>query len=75
MVREGYFRQNKKHADGTIRGTLHYGLLRSEFLEKKQGSAAKWSVLRNDLSRPVTPVILFPSCYARDRRNSRCGRC
>ena len=35
MVREGYFRQNKKQADGTISGTLHYGLLRSEFLEKK----------------------------------------
>ena len=31
MVKEAHFRQNKKHADGTISGTLCYGLLRSEF--------------------------------------------
>jgi len=31
MFREAHFRENKRHADGTISGTLHYGLLRSEF--------------------------------------------
>lgn len=31
MVREGYFRSNKKNPDGTCSGTLHYGLLRSEW--------------------------------------------
>lgn len=31
LVREAHFRENKRHADGTISGTLHYGLLRSEF--------------------------------------------
>jgi len=31
FVREGHLRENKKHADGTFSGTLHYGLLRSEF--------------------------------------------
>jgi ribosomal-protein-alanine N-acetyltransferase len=33
MVREAHFRQNKKNADGTISGTLCYGLLRSEFMK------------------------------------------
>jgi ribosomal-protein-alanine N-acetyltransferase len=42
MVREGHIRENKKNADGSISGTLHYGLLRSEFacseiLSKAQG--------------------------------------
>jgi len=42
MVREGHIRENKKNADGSITGTLHYGLLRSEFacsqtLSKAQG--------------------------------------
>lgn len=32
MVREGHIRENKRNADGSISGTLHYGLLRSEFL-------------------------------------------
>ncbi|MBN1891076.1 MAG: GNAT family N-acetyltransferase [Thermoflexales bacterium] len=31
MSREGHVRQNKKNADGSISGTLHYGLLRSEW--------------------------------------------
>lgn len=31
MVREGLLRQNKRNADGTISGTLHYGLLRDEY--------------------------------------------
>jgi aminoglycoside 6'-N-acetyltransferase len=31
MVREGHFRENKRNPDGTISGTLYYGLLRAEF--------------------------------------------
>jgi RimJ/RimL family protein N-acetyltransferase len=31
MIREGHFRENKKHPDGTFSGTLYFGLLRSEF--------------------------------------------
>jgi aminoglycoside 6'-N-acetyltransferase len=31
MVREGHIRENKKNADGSISGTLLYGVLRSEF--------------------------------------------
>ena len=31
MVREGLLRENKRNADGTISGTMHYGLLRREF--------------------------------------------
>jgi len=31
MVREGHIRENKKNADGTLSGTLHYGLLKREF--------------------------------------------
>jgi aminoglycoside 6'-N-acetyltransferase len=31
MALEGHIRENKRHADGSISGTLHYGLLRSEF--------------------------------------------
>lgn len=30
MVQEGHIRENKKNADGSISGTLHYGILRSE---------------------------------------------
>ena len=30
MVREGHIRKNKRNADGSITGTLHYGVLRSE---------------------------------------------
>jgi aminoglycoside 6'-N-acetyltransferase len=32
MIKEGHVRENKKHADGSLSGTLHYSLLRSEFL-------------------------------------------
>jgi len=32
FIREGHIRQNKLNQDGTIPGTLHYGLLRSEFI-------------------------------------------
>ncbi|MCL4271317.1 MAG: GNAT family N-acetyltransferase [Anaerolineales bacterium] len=35
MVREGHLRENKKNPDGTISGTLLYGLLRSEFTAHK----------------------------------------
>ena len=31
LVREGHIRENKKNADGTLSGTLHYGLLKREF--------------------------------------------
>jgi RimJ/RimL family protein N-acetyltransferase len=31
MVREGYWRENKLNADGTYNGTVHYGMLQSEF--------------------------------------------
>jgi aminoglycoside 6'-N-acetyltransferase len=31
MVREGHIRENKRNADGTMSGTLLYGLLRSEY--------------------------------------------
>jgi ribosomal-protein-alanine N-acetyltransferase len=30
FVREGHFRENKRHPDGTISGTLHFGLLKSD---------------------------------------------
>jgi aminoglycoside 6'-N-acetyltransferase len=33
MVREGHVRENKKNADGSISGTLYYGILRDEFEE------------------------------------------
>ena len=32
MVQEGHLRENKRNADGSISGTLYYGLLRSEFV-------------------------------------------
>jgi aminoglycoside 6'-N-acetyltransferase len=35
MVREGHSRENKRNADGSITGTLHYGLLRIEFTSGK----------------------------------------
>ncbi len=31
MVREGLLRENKRNADDTVTGTVHYGLLRGEF--------------------------------------------
>lgn len=31
FMREGHLRENKQNPDGTISGTLHYGLLRREF--------------------------------------------
>jgi len=33
MTREGLKRENKRNTDGTISGTLHYGLLKQEFDE------------------------------------------
>lgn len=37
FVREGHFRENKKHPDGTISGTLFYGLLRSAYEARQRG--------------------------------------
>lgn len=34
LIREGHIRENKKNPDGSISGTLHYGVLRSEFVIK-----------------------------------------
>jgi len=34
MVREGHIRENKRNPDGSVSGTLHYGILRSEFVIK-----------------------------------------
>jgi aminoglycoside 6'-N-acetyltransferase len=31
LVREGHIRENKRNPDGSLSGTLHFGLLRSEF--------------------------------------------
>ena len=31
MVREGHIRENKVNADGTLSGTVHFGLLKREF--------------------------------------------
>ena len=31
LVREGHVRENKRNADGTLSGTLHFGLLRREY--------------------------------------------
>ena len=41
MVREGHIRENKRNADGSISGTLHYGLLRSEFVSSEELSKAQ----------------------------------
>jgi aminoglycoside 6'-N-acetyltransferase len=32
MVREGHIRENKRNADGSLSGTLHFGLLKREFV-------------------------------------------
>jgi [ribosomal protein S5]-alanine N-acetyltransferase len=39
MTREGHLRENKRNTDGSISGTLFYGLLRREFNERKQPTA------------------------------------
>lgn len=36
MVKEGLLRQNKRHADGTVSGTVYYGLLKSEYEHNQQ---------------------------------------
>jgi ribosomal-protein-alanine N-acetyltransferase len=38
MVREGHIRENKRNADGTLSGTLNFGLLKGEFeaIDKNQ---------------------------------------
>lgn len=35
FVREGHIRENKRNPDGTFSGTLHYGLLKREFLSNR----------------------------------------
>jgi len=35
MVREGFLRENKRKADGTVSGTMHYGLLRKEYEQRQ----------------------------------------
>ena len=35
MAKEGHIRENKLNADGSISGTLHYGILRSEFFARR----------------------------------------
>jgi RimJ/RimL family protein N-acetyltransferase len=34
FVKEGHRRENKKHADGSFSGTMYYGLLRAEFVNR-----------------------------------------
>jgi len=41
LVREGHVRENKRNADGTLSGTLHFGLLRREFEALAGGQAAR----------------------------------
>jgi ribosomal-protein-alanine N-acetyltransferase len=33
MIREGHIREDKRNPDGSISGTLHYGMLRDELIE------------------------------------------
>ena len=54
MVREGHIRENKKNADGSISGTLHYGLLRSEFVRSETLSKAR---RQNDM--PDSTLFLY----------------
>jgi ribosomal-protein-alanine N-acetyltransferase len=37
MVREGHIRENRRNADGTLSGTLHFGLLKREFETPEEG--------------------------------------
>ena len=39
MVREGLLRENKRNADGTISGTVHYGMLRREYEQIRHSKA------------------------------------
>jgi len=39
MVREGHVRENKRNPDGTLSGTLHFGLLKREFEALGGGTA------------------------------------
>lgn len=41
MVQEGHIRENKRNADGSISGTFHYGLLKSEFACSETTSKAQ----------------------------------
>ena len=37
LIREGHIRENKRNADGTLSGTLRFGLLRDEFEATRGG--------------------------------------
>ena len=39
LIREGHIRENKRNADGTLSGTLRFGLLRDEFEATRGGPA------------------------------------
>jgi ribosomal-protein-alanine N-acetyltransferase len=39
MVKEGHIRENKKNPDGSITGTLHYGMLRNDAYSALQGGS------------------------------------
>ena len=39
MVKEGHVRENKRGPDGTLSGTLHFGLLKREFKALERGAA------------------------------------
>jgi len=38
FVREAHFRENKRNPDGTITGTVVYGLLSREYLNQEKSS-------------------------------------
>jgi hypothetical protein len=35
MIKEGHLRENKRNADGSINGTLLFGMMRSEYITRK----------------------------------------
>ena len=43
LVREAHIRENKRNPDGTITGTVHFGLLRGEFEATRGGPARSFS--------------------------------
>jgi ribosomal-protein-alanine N-acetyltransferase len=47
FIKEGHLRQNKLNPDGTLSGTLLYGLLRSEYADEGQGARGAGLVQAN----------------------------
>lgn len=41
FVREGHIRENRRNPDGTLSGTFHYGLLKSEFEARRRADDGK----------------------------------